>query len=135
MLTALAVIVVGSISVIGLAIVAAVLPLLFTERGAQMTFVIHSSLLLISGVYAPVDVLPRWLQALSPLSPMTYILRSVRVGLLEGGGLATVAGDLLILAVMGAVLVPSWTPDFPRSRTVRQADRSLETKWINDSMT
>ena len=57
-LTALAVIGVGSISVIGLAIVAAVLPLLFTERGAQMTFVIHSSLLLLSGVYAPVDVLP-----------------------------------------------------------------------------
>ena len=56
--TALMVIVVGSVSVIGLAIVAAVLPLLFTERGAQMTFVIHSSLLLISGVYAPVEVLP-----------------------------------------------------------------------------
>ena len=56
--------------------------------------------------YAPVAVLPAWLQALSPLSPMTYILRSVRVALLEGGGLAMVAGDLLILAVMGAVLVP-----------------------------
>ncbi|HEY3061712.1 MAG TPA: ABC transporter permease [Chloroflexota bacterium] len=105
-LTAAAVIVVGSISVIGLAMVAAVLPLLFTERGAQMTFVIHSSLLLISGVYAPIDVLPGWLQVLSPLSPITYILRSVRVGLLEGGGLGTVGGDLLVLAGMGAVLVP-----------------------------
>jgi ABC-2 type transport system permease protein len=104
--TALAVIAVGSVSVIGLAMVAAVLPLLFTERGAQMTFVIHSSLLLISGVYAPVDVLPAWLQVLSPLSPMTYILRSVRVALLEGGGLAEVAGDLLILTIFGAVLVP-----------------------------
>jgi ABC-2 type transport system permease protein len=105
-LTAAAVIVVGSISVIGLAIVAAVLPLLFTERGAQMTFVIHSSLLLISGVYAPIDVLPGWLQVLSPLSPITYILRSVRVGLLEGGGIAMVGTDLLILGLMGAALVP-----------------------------
>src|SRR5436305_9879873 len=83
-LTVLAVIAVGSVSVIGLAIVAAVLPLLFTERGAQMTFVIHSSLLLISGVYAPVDVLPTWLQVLSPLLPMTYVLGSVRSGLLDG---------------------------------------------------
>lgn len=116
-LTALMVIVVGSISVIGLAMVAAVLPLLFTERGAQMTFVIHSSLLLISGVYAPVDVLPGWLQALSPLSPMTYILRSVRVGLLDGGGLSSVIGDLLILAVMGSVLVPGGLLIF------RQAER------------
>src|SRR6266849_328280 len=81
-LTALIVIGVGSICVIGLAIVAAVLPLLFTERGAQMTFVIHSSLLLISGVYAPIDVLPNWLQVLSPLSPLTYTLRAVRAGLL-----------------------------------------------------
>jgi len=77
-LTVMAVIGVGSISVIGLAIVAATLPLLFTERGAQMTFVIHSSLLLISGVYAPVEVLPNWLQVLSPLSPLTYTLRAVR---------------------------------------------------------
>src|SRR5262249_42877085 len=82
--TAVLVVAIGSISVIGLAIVAAVLPLLFTERGAQMTFVIHSSLLLISGVYAPIEVLPRWLQVLAPLSPMTYVLRSVRAALLEG---------------------------------------------------
>jgi ABC-2 type transport system permease protein len=116
-LTALLVLVVGSVSVIGLAIVAAVLPLLFTERGAQMTFVIHSSLLLISGVYAPIDVLPGWLQTLSPLSPITYILRSVRVGLLEGGGVERVTGDLLILAVMGAVLVPGGLLIF------RQAER------------
>jgi ABC-2 type transport system permease protein len=105
-LTALAVIAVGSVSVIGLAIVAAVLPLLFTERGAQMTFVIHSSLLLISGVYAPVDVLPGWLQVLSPLSPMTYTLRAVRAGLLDGSSPSAIAGDLAVLAIMGAALVP-----------------------------
>jgi ABC-2 type transport system permease protein len=106
-LTVLVVIGVGSISVIGLAIVAAVLPLLFTERGAQMTFVIHSSLLLISGVYAPVDVLPGWLQVLSPLSPLTYTLRAVRAGLLEGAPPEAVLGDLAILAVMGIALVPA----------------------------
>jgi ABC-2 type transport system permease protein len=105
--TALLVVAVGSLSVIGLAIVAAVLPLLFTERGAQMTFVIHSSLLLISGVYAPVDVLPAWLQVLSPLSPITYVLRSVRAALLEGAGPRAVAGDLAILGLLGILLVPA----------------------------
>jgi ABC-2 type transport system permease protein len=105
-LTAIEVVAIGSVSVIGLAIVAAVLPLLFTERGAQMTFVIHSSLLLISGVYAPVDVLPGWLGILSPLSPITYVLRSVRAGLLEGAPPSAVGGDVLILAIMGALLVP-----------------------------
>jgi ABC-2 type transport system permease protein len=105
--TALVVLVVGSVSVIGLAMVAAVLPLLFTERGAQMTFVIHSSLLLISGVYSPVDVLPPWLRALSPLSPMTYVLEGVRAGLLGGAGLAETRGVLVTLVLFGAVLVPA----------------------------
>src|SRR5438132_1649773 len=106
-LTVLAVIAVGSVSVIGLAIVAAVLPLLFTERGAQMTFVIHSSLLLISGVYAPIEVLPGWLRVLSPLSPLTYTLRAVRAGLLEGAPPSAVLGDLVVLALMGVALVPA----------------------------
>src|SRR6185312_6023596 len=106
-LTAAVVILVGSISVIGLAIVAAVLPLLFTERGAQMTFVIHSGLLLISGVYAPVDVLPGWLQVLSPISPLTYTLRAVRAGLLDGAPPEAVVGDLVILALMGIFLIPA----------------------------
>ncbi len=52
------------------------------------------------------DVLPGWLQVLSPLSPMTYVLRSVRAGLLDGAGPSAVAGDLAILAVMGALLIP-----------------------------
>jgi ABC-2 type transport system permease protein len=105
-LTAATVVVVGSVSVIGLAMVAAVLPLLFTERGAQMTFVIHSSLLLISGVYAPIEVLPAWLRVLSPLSPMTYVLDGVRKAVLEGAPLAAVSTDVLTLAVMGVLLVP-----------------------------
>jgi len=104
--TALVVLGVGSLSVIGLAILAAVLLLLFTERGAQMTFVIHSSLLLISGVYAPVDVLPNWLQVLAPLSPMTYVLRAVRAGLLDGAPPSAELGDLLTLVAMGVILVP-----------------------------
>src|ERR671929_999878 len=95
--TVLTALLTGSISVIGLAIVAALLPLLFTERGAQMTFVIGSGLLLISGVYAPVDVLPAWLQVLSPLSPITYVLHAVRAGLLESAPPSAVLGDLLTL--------------------------------------
>jgi len=62
--------------------------------------------LLISGVYAPIDVLPGWLQVLSPLSPMTYVLRAVRAGLLDAASVGAVGGDLVILAAMGAVLVP-----------------------------
>ncbi len=55
----------GSLSFIGLGIVASVLPLLFPERGAQMTNVIQAIFLLISGVYYPIEVLPTWMQPLA----------------------------------------------------------------------
>ena len=74
----------GSFSFVGIGMMAAVLPLLYVERGAQMTFVIQSCLLLVSGVYYPVSVLPEWMQVLSRLSPATYVLDGVRAGLLDG---------------------------------------------------
>lgn len=97
---------VGSVSVVGLAVFVGILPLLYTERGTQMTLVIHSALLLVSGVYYPVDVLPGWLQFASPFSPITYVLRAVRSATLEGAGPSALLGDLGILALMGLVLVP-----------------------------
>ncbi len=55
----------GSVSLVGLGEVAAVLPLLFTERGAQMAYIIRAIMLLVSGVYYPITVLPNWLQVVA----------------------------------------------------------------------
>ena len=52
--TAAVFMVLGSFSFIGIGIMTAILPLMYVERGAQMTFVLQSVLLLISGVYYPV---------------------------------------------------------------------------------
>ena len=74
----------GSLSFIGIGMMAAVLPLIYVERGAQMTFVLQSLLLLISGVYYSVTVLPEWMQTLSKFSPFTYVLEGVRAALIDG---------------------------------------------------
>ena len=74
----------GSLSFIGVGVMGSVLPLLFPERGSQMTHVIIALLLLVSGVYYPVEVLPEALQKLSVLSPATYVLAGTRGALLEG---------------------------------------------------
>ncbi len=63
---------------------AAILPLMYVERGAQMTFVLQSALLLVSGVYYSIEVLPEWMQVLARLSPATYVLEGMRAGLIEG---------------------------------------------------
>lgn len=100
------VILVGSLSFIGFGIMAAVLPLMFTERGEEMTFIISSVLLLVSGVYYPVSVLPGWMQALAKLSPATYVLEAMRATVLEGQGTTTLGQYLLPMAIIGAITIP-----------------------------
>ena len=106
-LSATAVVVVGSVSVAALAVLAGVLPLLYPERGSQMSLMVQASLLLISGVYYEVEVLPGWLQAFSFLSPATYILDGIRGAMIDGSSVADVAGTLGALALFGAALVPA----------------------------
>jgi ABC-2 type transport system permease protein len=100
------IVIVGSISFIGFGIMAAVLPLLFPEKGEQMTFIISSILLLVSGVYYPTDVLPRWMQWLSTVSPATYVLEAMRSALLDGEGTIDLLPKMLPMLAIGAVTVP-----------------------------
>jgi ABC-2 type transport system permease protein len=97
---------VGSISFIGLGTMGAVLPLLFTERGAQMTYIIRAVMLLVSGVYYPVSVLPGWMQPLSYLSPATYVLDGLRQAIQAGRGVGPLWGDIWPLIISGIVCLP-----------------------------
>jgi ABC-2 type transport system permease protein len=57
----LVVLAVSTVAFIGLGLMAAVLPVMSAERGAEATHIFQGSLLLVSGVYYPVEVLPRWI--------------------------------------------------------------------------
>jgi ABC-2 type transport system permease protein len=96
----------GSLSFIGISIVGSILPLLFPERGSQMTHLIIAVLLLVSGVYYPVGVLPAWLQFFSKLSPATYVLDGSRAALLEGAPSGDLLGYVWPLLVMGLIAIP-----------------------------
>ena len=95
-----------SVSLVGFGIVAAVLPLLSPEKGQQVSYIVSSLLLLVSGVYYPVDVLPGWMQAIATVSPVTYALDGSRAALLEGAGAAQLWEDIWPLVIMGAIFVP-----------------------------
>jgi ABC-2 type transport system permease protein len=103
---ALLVLAVCSVSLIGFGIVAAVLPLLSPEKGQQVSYIVASLLLLVSGVYYPVDVLPGWMQAIATVSPVTYALEGSRQALLEGSGASELWDSIWPLIIMGAVFVP-----------------------------
>lgn len=113
----LVVLAVSTVAFVGLGLFAAVFPVMSPERGAEATHIFQGSLLLVSGVYYPIEVLPRWLQPLSAISPATYTLSACRklfgVGSsgstaehLAGAPLSAVSHELLVLALMGAIILP-----------------------------
>lgn len=107
-LTAVFMLLIGSISFIGFGMGAAVLPLLFTERGSQMSYIVRAILLLVSGVYYPISVLPIWMQPLARISPATYVLDGLRAALLNGAPVwsTTIWSATWPLIITGIVSVP-----------------------------
>jgi ABC-2 type transport system permease protein len=103
---ALAVLGVGSLSLLGLGILTGVLPMLYPERGEQMSFMMQAVVLLVSGVYYGVEVMPGWLQAASHLSPATYMLRGIRGAIIDGKSVGDNGRNLVVLAIFGAVMIP-----------------------------
>lgn len=103
---ALLVLSVASVSLVGFGVVAAVLPLLSPEKGQQVSYIVSSVLLLVSGVYYEVEVLPEWMQMIAMFSPVTYALEGSRAALQDGAGMAELWESIWVLLVMGVVFVP-----------------------------
>src|SRR5687767_10095733 len=105
---------ISTVAFVGLGLMAAALPVMSPERGAEATNIFQGILLLVSGVYYPVEVLPRWLQPLSVISPATYALSACRklVGIGDGAEmgagapLSACAYELTVLTLMGLILIP-----------------------------
>jgi ABC-2 type transport system permease protein len=103
---ALVVLLVASISFIGIGMMTAVLPLISPEKGTQLGFIAQGLLLVVSGVYYPVEVLPQWMQWISVISPATYALDGMRDAIIDGDGLTAMGDELWPLVVIGIVSVP-----------------------------
>lgn len=125
-LTAIILLLVGSFSFIGFGIMAAVLPMLFTERGAQMAYIIRAVLLLVSGVYYKITVLPGWMQPFARISPVTYVLDGLREGLMQGKPITAMWSYVIILIVEGAIAIPAGLWIFQRAE--RYAKRTGKLK-------
>src|SRR5688500_12251497 len=84
----------------------AMMPMICHEKCAQLCFVAKGMLLVVSGVYYPVSVLPTWMEWLSVISPATYVLDGIRDAILEGQGLETMWDEIWPLLVIGVVAAP-----------------------------
>jgi ABC-2 type transport system permease protein len=106
LLGACAVLAISTFSLIGLGLMAASLPLIYTEKGTQMTNIVEAALLMVSGVYYPIEVLPGWLRFFSQFSPATYTLHGMRAAILDGVGFRALWGDIWPLIITAVVLIP-----------------------------
>ena len=103
---ALLVLLVASISFIGIGMMTAVLPLISPEKGTQLGFVAQGLLLVVSGVYYPVSVLPEWMQWISVISPATYALDGIRDAIIDGAGVTDMWPNIWPLIIIGMVSIP-----------------------------
>ena len=103
---AFVVLVVASISFIGIGMMMSVLPLISPEKGTQLGFVAQGTLLVVSGVYYPVSVLPEWMQWIATISPATYALDGIREAILDGQGLSAMWDEIWPLLIIGVVSIP-----------------------------
>src|ERR671929_481022 len=77
-LSALVLLAIASLSFVGVGMCTAVLPLISPEKGAQLGFIAQGLLLVVSGVYYPVEAMPDWMEWLAKLSPAAYALEGIR---------------------------------------------------------
>jgi ABC-2 type transport system permease protein len=104
--SALVLIAVASVSFVGIGMMTAVLPLISPEKGTQFGYVAQGLMLVVSGVYYPVSVLPEFMQWIATVSPATYALRGMRDAILDGAGIGAVWGDIWPMIIIGVVSVP-----------------------------
>jgi ABC-2 type transport system permease protein len=84
----------------------AVLPLISPEKGTQLGFVAQGILLVVSGVYYPVSILPEWMQWISVISPATYALDGIRDAIINGAGVGSMWPHIWPLIIIGIVSIP-----------------------------
>jgi ABC-2 type transport system permease protein len=123
---ALVVLAAASISFLGVGMMTAVLPLVSPEKGAQLGFVAQGAMLVVSGVYYPVSVLPTWMQWLAKISPATYALRGIRSAIIDGAGVEALWGDIWPLLVIGVVAVPLGLEIFRRGELYAKRNGKLK---------
>ncbi len=90
---------------VGLGIAGASLFFLLEVKSGQdpITWAYRYLVMLVSGLYVPLAILPGWLRAIGAMLPQTYGLSAVRALVLTGADAPLVAGSLLGLLITSAL--------------------------------
>jgi ABC-2 type transport system permease protein len=102
---AVAVLLASVLAFAGLGILSASYQILF-KRGNPAKWIVLGVSGLLGGMMYPISVLPRPLQLVAHLIPVTYALEGMRAALLDGAGWNRIGPSILTLLAFAAVLLP-----------------------------
>ncbi len=80
--------------------------IVWLKKGDPITWMLGGLSGILGGAYFPVDVMPTWMQKISVLIPVKYSLDALRLTMLQGASLATVAKPVGTLAIIAVVILP-----------------------------
>ena len=76
------------------------------QQAMFVTFSIMMIYLLMSGLFTPIDSMPRWVQVLSDFTPIKHFVIVARGILMKGAGVADLQRPLMFLTVFALVMLP-----------------------------
>lgn len=98
---------------------------LIVKRGNPLGWALRGASVVLGGTLYPVTVLPPALQAVGAVLPMTHALTVLRGALLEGRGVAELAGPMAALAVTSGAFLALGLVAFAASIRSARTDGSL----------
>ena len=129
--------VIASVSFIGIGMMTSVMPLISPEKGMQLGFIAQGMLLVVSGVYYPVSVLPEWMQSAVEGSrpPRTRSRASALRSSTDERPGHLCGAWIWPLLIIGAISIPLGLWIFHRGESVREEAREAEAQWLSRSST
>jgi ABC-2 type transport system permease protein len=103
---------------VGIGILAAALQLAI-QKGSALVWLLGSGIWFMTGTLFPVSTLPKPLQVLADIIPITHSLSGMRLALLQGTGFSLLLPEIAILAFFSCILLPTSLLIF--SYTLRRA--------------
>ena len=75
----------------------------FSANSTAFFFMI--TFILMSGVFTPVDSMPRWAQQINTINPTAYFMRVIRMVLLKGSGFRDISREFYSMGLYAVVIL------------------------------
>jgi len=77
------------------------------RKGDPITWILGGFGTIVGGAYFPVNMMPPWMQKIALVNPITYCLDALRMTMLQGYSVVTLAKPLATLLLIVAIFLPT----------------------------